>query len=55
MASQMRDQLGFRRLVDGVHAVGPVDGDARDVVLDGEADAHETTLALRSSAMRSGA
>src|SRR4029450_5326803 len=48
-------QLDLRRLIDGVHAVGPVDGDARDVVLHREADGHDSTLSLRSSAIRSGA
>ena len=32
-----------------------IDRDTRDVVLHGEADGHESTLPLRSSAMRSGA
>ena len=48
------DQFRLGSFVDGVHAIGPVDGDPRDVVLDDVFDVHATTLAWRSSAMRSG-
>ena len=41
-------QLGFGRLIDRVEAVGPIERDPRDMVVDGELHAHETTPALRA-------
>jgi hypothetical protein len=48
-------QLGFRRLVEGIHAVRPVDRHPRDVALHDEADGHDSTLSVRKAAMRSAA
>ena len=49
IAAQMRLQLALGRRVDGVQHLGPVDGDARDVVGDGETDRHRQ-LARRPDA-----
>ena len=51
ISRQMRLQLALGRRVDGVQHLGPVDGDARDMIGDAEADRHQLAAFMRGAAI----